>query len=82
MPMSVDERRYDYEDDGNAEDVTTAALAAVASSRRNPSNSNRRTRNPLPREFRDKDRRSMDGKVSICVQFPLLGCHENLMYAV
>ncbi len=67
MAMSVDERRYNDESDHDAEDVTTAALAAVASSRRSPTNGNRRTRNPLPKEFREKDRRSMDGKVSICV---------------
>ncbi|PSS06586.1 hypothetical protein PHLCEN_2v3644 [Hermanssonia centrifuga] len=48
-------------------DVTAAALAAVASSRRSPSTASRRnpTRQPLPREFRELDRRS-DGKKVSC----------------
>ncbi|KAF9222950.1 hypothetical protein BS17DRAFT_782867 [Gyrodon lividus] len=44
----------------NGHDVTEAALAAVASTRRSPTG-NRRSRQPLPREFRDRERRSLDG---------------------
>ncbi|KAG2038154.1 hypothetical protein BDR03DRAFT_955301 [Suillus americanus] len=47
-------------------DVTSAALAAVASSRRSPTGTgsvNRRSRQPLPREFRDGDRaRTLDDR--------------------
>ncbi|KIJ60207.1 hypothetical protein HYDPIDRAFT_117468 [Hydnomerulius pinastri MD-312] len=49
-------------------DVTDAALAAVASSRRSPTGTgsvNRRSRQPLPREFRGTERRSLDGRNSI-----------------
>ncbi|KAG1780693.1 hypothetical protein EV702DRAFT_1194166 [Suillus placidus] len=50
-------------------DVTSAALAAVASSRRSPTRTgsvNRRSRQPLPREFRDGDRvRTLDDRTSI-----------------
>ncbi|EGN98596.1 hypothetical protein SERLA73DRAFT_161294 [Serpula lacrymans var. lacrymans S7.3] len=47
-------------------DVTGAALAAVASSRRSPSGSSgKRSRQPLPREFRHGDRRSLDGRASV-----------------
>ncbi|KAH7904956.1 hypothetical protein BJ138DRAFT_1018373 [Hygrophoropsis aurantiaca] len=47
-------------------DVTSAALAAVASSRRSPTGSgSRRSRQPLPKEFRERDRRSLDGRTSI-----------------
>lgn len=50
-------------------DVTSAALAAVASSRRSPTGTgsvNRRSRQPLPREFRDGDRaRTLDDRTSI-----------------
>lgn len=53
-------RTFKQEDD---QDVTTAALAAVASSRRSPTGSSgKRNRQPLPREFRERDRRSLDGK--------------------
>lgn len=63
MAMSVDEgyRNVQREDE---EDVTAAALAAVASSRRSPTSSGgKKTRQPLPREFRERDRRGSDGKV-------------------
>jgi hypothetical protein len=44
--------------DNASHDVTSAALAAVASSRRSPTgNGNRRSRQPLPREFRDDQER-------------------------
>lgn len=46
----------------NDHDVTETALAAVASSRRSPPGS-KKTRQPLPREFRDRERRSLDGRV-------------------
>lgn len=46
----------------NDHDVTEAALAAVASSRRSPT-SNKKSRQPLPREFRGGERRSVDGRV-------------------
>ncbi|KAI0947073.1 hypothetical protein AcV7_009603 [Taiwanofungus camphoratus] len=62
MAMSVDEgyRNVQREDE---EDVTAAALAAVASSRRSPTSSGgKKTRQPLPREFRERDRRGSDGK--------------------
>lgn len=52
----------------NDHDVTEAALAAVASSRRSPTGS-KRSRQPLPREFRDKERRSLDGLVGSTVEF-------------
>lgn len=52
---SLLDQSVNYEGD----DVTGAALAAVASSRRSPTD--RRTRQPLPREFREKDR-SVDGQ--------------------
>ncbi|KAG2138599.1 uncharacterized protein EDB93DRAFT_1253304 [Suillus bovinus] len=55
--------------DNAAYDVTSAALAAVASSRRSPTGTgsvNRRSRQPLPREFRDGDRvRTLDSRTSI-----------------
>lgn len=46
----------------NDHDVTEAALAAVASSRRSPTG-NKKSRQPLPREFRERERRSLDGRV-------------------
>ncbi|KAL4250582.1 hypothetical protein ABKN59_002328 [Abortiporus biennis] len=58
--MQAATTRNRYSDDEDNHDVTTAALAAIASSRRSPTNG-RRTRNPLPKEFRDKDKRSLDG---------------------
>ncbi|CCM03679.1 uncharacterized protein FIBRA_05823 [Fibroporia radiculosa] len=62
MAMSVDEgyRNVQQEDEL---DVTTAALAAVASSRRSPTGSGgKRNRQPLPREFREKETRSPEEK--------------------
>ncbi|KAI0700355.1 hypothetical protein C8T65DRAFT_580318 [Cerioporus squamosus] len=51
MALSVDDA-YGRSDD---EDVTAAALAAVASSRRSPTGSaGKKGRQPLPREFRDR----------------------------
>lgn len=52
--------------DHASHDVTSAALAAVASSRRSPTGgSNRRSRQPLPREFRDDRERNarLEGRV-------------------
>jgi hypothetical protein len=50
----------------NDEDVTSAALAAVASLRQSPTSSNgKKSRQPLPREFRDSKRSSLDGRVSV-----------------
>ena len=56
-------RRADLSED--EDDVTAAALAAVASTRRSSFGSGgRRNRQPLPREFReDESRRSLDGRV-------------------
>ncbi|KAI0769947.1 hypothetical protein C8Q74DRAFT_1202382 [Fomes fomentarius] len=51
MALSVDEAYGNYRSDD--EDVTAAALAAVASSRRSPTG-NKKGRQPLPREFRDR----------------------------
>lgn len=60
MTPSVDDA-YGRSDD---EDVTAAALAAVASSRRSPTGSaGKNGRQPLPREFRD--RKTSDAKVRI-----------------
>ena len=52
---------------GNDYDVAEAALAAVASSRRSPTGS-KRARQPLPREFRNIGRRSLDGRVGRTVK--------------
>ncbi|KAA1469733.1 hypothetical protein DENSPDRAFT_835393 [Dentipellis sp. KUC8613] len=55
-------RDRDYGRD-DSHDVTTAALAAVASMReRSPTGGSRRSRQPLPKEFRDSKRRSLDGR--------------------
>ncbi|GBE85120.1 predicted protein [Sparassis crispa] len=66
MAMSVDETRSNrWRDD--EQDVTTAALAAVASSRRSPQGTNgssRRNRQPLPREFREGERPSSEVKAN------------------
>ncbi|KAL4081188.1 hypothetical protein J3A83DRAFT_4084425 [Scleroderma citrinum] len=55
--------------ESRGDDIADAALAAVASSRRSPTGTgsiNRRSRQPLPREFRDnRERRSLDGRPSI-----------------
>lgn len=52
----------DYEDE-EKDDVASAALAAVSASRRSPTIGNSsRARQPLPREFRDSVRRSLDGR--------------------
>lgn len=62
-------------------DVTSAALAAVASSRRSPTGTgsvNRRSRQPLPREFRDGDRvRTLDGRTSIEPMTPHYNSHQD-----
>ena len=44
--------------------VTSAALATVASLRRSPGSSGKKNRQPLPREFREPRRASSDGRVS------------------
>lgn len=58
--MAMSARGDDFDDD-NEEDVTHAALAAVASARLSPtgSGSGRKARQPLPLEFRDL---SQDGR--------------------
>lgn len=62
-------------------DVTSAALAAVVSSRRSPTGTgsvNRRSRQPLPREFRDGDRvRTLDGRTSIEPMTPHHNSHQD-----
>ncbi len=45
-------------------DVTSAALATVASLRRSPGSSGKKNRQPLPREFLEPRRTSSDGRVS------------------
>lgn len=74
-PLDADRERYRYHahERGNANenDITDAALAAVASARQSPidtgtaGTSSRRSRQPLPWEFRDGVRRSLDGQTSI-----------------
>lgn len=59
MAMSVDESRRQVQNDDDR-DILTSALAAVASSRRSPG-SGKKSRQPLPREFRDQ--RSPEEKV-------------------
>ncbi|KAH9983008.1 hypothetical protein BJV74DRAFT_797625 [Russula compacta] len=44
--------------------ITSAALATVASLRRSPSSSGKKNRQPLPREFREPRRASSDGRAS------------------
>jgi hypothetical protein len=44
--------------------VTFAALATVASLRHSPGSSGKKSRQPLPREFREPRRASSDGRVS------------------
>ncbi|KAG2046586.1 hypothetical protein BDR06DRAFT_964945 [Suillus hirtellus] len=67
--------------DNASYDVTNAALAAVASSRRSPTGTgsvNRRSRQPLPREFRDGDRvRTLDGRTSIEPMTPHHNSHQD-----
>ncbi|KAI6098135.1 hypothetical protein F5141DRAFT_1219746 [Pisolithus sp. B1] len=74
-PLGADRERYRYHAHergyANENDITNAALAAVVSARQSPtdtataSTSSRRSRQPLPREFRDGGRRSLDGQTSI-----------------
>ncbi|KAI5981726.1 hypothetical protein EDD15DRAFT_2523172 [Pisolithus albus] len=74
-PLDADRERYRYHaherSNANENDITDAALAAVASARQSPidtataGTSSRRSRQPLPREFRDGIRRSLDGQTSI-----------------
>lgn len=67
--------------DDSSYDVTSAALAAVASSRRSPTGTgsvNRRSRQPLPREFRDGDRvRTLDGRTSVEPMTPHHNSHQD-----
>ncbi|KAG1728531.1 uncharacterized protein EDB91DRAFT_1060520 [Suillus paluster] len=60
-------------------DVTSAALAAVASSRRSPTGTgNRRSRQPLPREFRDGDQdRNIHSQTSIEPMTPHHNSHQD-----
>lgn len=65
--LSVRGTHYDDGVEADRDDITSAALAAVASSRKSP-----RSRGTLPREFRENDRRSSDGKVCNHSRFRLL----------
>lgn len=58
---SMINQRVNY---GDEDDVTSAALAAVASSRRSPTG--RKARQPLPKEFRENDRRSETSVSFVC----------------
>ncbi|KAI6016221.1 hypothetical protein EDC04DRAFT_2749499 [Pisolithus marmoratus] len=64
-PLDLDRERHHARERGyaNGNDITDTALAAVASVRQ--STSSRRSRQPLPREFMDGGRRSLDGRASI-----------------
>lgn len=80
-PLDADRERDRYHAHGNGhahersyanrDNVTDTALAAVASARQSPtdtattSTSSRRSRQPLPREFRNGGRTSLDGRTSI-----------------
>ena len=44
--------------------ITSAAMATVASLRRSPGSSGKKNRQPLPKEFREPRRASSDGRVS------------------
>ena len=61
-------------DEHQPNDVTSAALAAVASLRRSPGSSGKgsgkKNRQPLPREFREPRRASSDGRVSSISNLP------------
>ena len=61
-------------DEHEPNDVTSAALAAVASLRRSPGSSGngsgKKNRQPLPREFREPRRASSDGRVSSIPSLP------------
>jgi hypothetical protein len=59
--MSVPDPEASREYENN---VTSAALATVASLRRSPGSSGKKNRQPLPREFREPRRASSDGRVS------------------
>src|SRR6266850_7536121 len=58
MPDPEARREHDHSN------ITSAALATVASLRRSPGSSGKKNRPPLPREFRDSRRASSDGRVS------------------
>ena len=58
MPDSGAHRQHGHNN------VTSTALATVASLRRSPGSSGKKNRQPLPREFRDSRRASSDGRVS------------------
>jgi hypothetical protein len=45
--------------------ITSSALSTVASLRRSPGSSGKKSRQPLPREFREPRRASSDGRVSL-----------------
>ncbi|KAI0042399.1 hypothetical protein FA95DRAFT_1564366 [Auriscalpium vulgare] len=63
MAMSVQDADYSRRGD-ETEDITTAALAAVASLRRSPTSSGKKSRQPLPREFREPRKANSDGRSS------------------
>jgi hypothetical protein len=60
--MSVPDPEASREYEQN--NLTSAALATVASLRRSPGSSGKKNRQPLPREFREPRRASSDGRVS------------------
>ncbi|KAI0269973.1 hypothetical protein BC834DRAFT_580864 [Gloeopeniophorella convolvens] len=60
--MSMPDPDVHGEDDPH--DVTSAALAAVASLRRSPSSGGKKIRQPLPREFHESRRANSDGRTS------------------
>ena len=72
--MTSSEYRYRDESENEQEDVAVAALAAIASSRKSPADGSGGKKRPtLPSEFREKNRRSFEGRVSdtlhICAFF-------------
>jgi hypothetical protein len=60
MSVPSPEANREYEQNN----ITSAALASVASLRRSPGSSGKKNRQPLPREFREPRRASSDGRVS------------------
>ncbi|KAI0064103.1 hypothetical protein BV25DRAFT_340956 [Artomyces pyxidatus] len=63
MAMSPADQDMDFAGD-ETHAITAAALAAVASLRRSPTSSGKKTRQPLPREFRETKKASSDGRAS------------------
>lgn len=72
--QSMENGRYSRND----HDVTEAALAAVASSRRSPTGS-KRSRQPLPGEFRNRERPNLDGRVGGIIELLLQLADESFV---